>query len=60
MLLQDNVLLPKGFTEYINHVGNKAELNSTIGNGLILGLKSLKTGRQAVFFTTVNPMDDEE
>ena len=26
--LQDNVLLPKGFTEYIFHVGNANELNS--------------------------------
>ena len=57
--LQDNVLLPKGFTEYINDVGNKAELNSIIGNGLILGGKNLKRGRQAVFFTAVNPMEDE-
>ena len=40
--LQDNVLLPKGFTEYIYHVGNASELNSKIGNGLIPGGKSLK------------------
>ena len=26
--LQDNVLLPKGFTKYIYHVGNANELNS--------------------------------
>ena len=56
--LQDNVLLPKGFTEYIYHVGNANELNSRIRNGLIPGGKSLKRGRQAVFFTTVNPMND--
>ena len=56
--LQDNVPLPKGFTEYIIHVGNANELNSVIRNGLIPGGKSLKRGRQAVFFTTVNPMDD--
>ena len=49
--LQDNVLLPKGFTEYIYHVGNANELNSAGG-------MSLKRGRQAVFFTTVNPMED--
>ena len=49
--LQDNVLLPKGFTEYLCHVGNANELNSIIGNGLILGGKGLKRGRQAVFFT---------
>ena len=52
LALQDNVLLPKGFTEYLYHVGNANELNSIIGNGLILGGKSLKRGRQAVFFTT--------
>ena len=46
--LQDNVLLPKGFTEHIYQVGNASELNSTIGYGLILGGKSLKRGRQAV------------
>ena len=46
--LQDHVLLPKGFTEYLYHVGNANEWNSIIGNGLILGGKSLKRGRQAV------------
>ena len=34
--LQDNVLLPKGFTEYIFTVGNASALNSIIRNGLIL------------------------
>ena len=116
--LQDNLLLPKGFTEYIYHVGNVSEIhsiigsglipggqslkrgrqvpsgiprtfrtcavspalqdnerkdlpslsttsgngngvNSTMGNGLIPGGRSLKRGRQALFFTTMNPMDDE-
>ena len=57
--LQDNVLLPKGFTEYIYHVGNASVFNSTIRrNGLIPGGKSIKGGRQAAFFTAVNPMDD--
>ena len=46
--LQDHVLLPIGFTEYLYHVGNANEWNSIIGNGLILGGKGL----QAVFFTT--------
>ena len=53
-----NILIPKGFTEYLYHVGNASELNSVIGNGLIPGGNSLKRGRQAVFFTAVNPMDD--
>ena len=56
--LQDNTVLPKGFTDYIYHVGNASDLNSMIRNGLIPGGKSLKRGRQAVFFATVNPMDD--
>ena len=55
---QDNVLLPKVFTEYMYHVGNANELNSMTRNGLISGGKSIKRGRQTVFFTTVNPMED--
>ena len=57
--LQDNVLLPKEFTEYIHHVGNVSEMHSIIRSGLILGGQSLKRGRQSVFFTVVNPMDDD-
>ena len=59
LALQDNVLLPKGFTDYIFYVGNASELNSMIRNGSIPGGKSLKRGRQAAFFTAVNPMEDE-
>ena len=55
---QDNVLLPKRFTEYIYHVGNATDLNSLIRNGYFSGGTSLKRERQAVFFTTVNPMED--
>ena len=36
-------------------VGNA---NSMVRNGLVPGGKSLKRGRQAVFFTAVNPMED--
>ena len=55
----DHILIPKGFTDYLHHVGNANELNSILRNGLIPGGMSLKRGRQAVFFTTVNPMEDE-
>ena len=58
LALQDNVLLPEGFTEYIHHVGNGKELRSTVNHGLIPGGVSLRTGRQAVFFTVVTPMDN--
>ena len=51
-----NVLQPEGFTEKIYHVGNGKELRSMVNHGLIPGGVSLRTGRQAVFFTIVNPM----
>ena len=57
--LQDNVLWPEGFAEYIYHDGNVNELNSTIRNGLIPGGTSLKRGRHSVFFTTANLMEDD-
>ena len=40
--LQDIILLLKGFTEYLYHVGNANELNSLMRNGLIPGGMSLK------------------
>ena len=58
--MQDNVLLPEGFTKYVFHVGNGKELRSIVRNGLVPVGFSTKTGRHAVFFTVVNPMDDEQ
>ena len=40
--LQDNVLLPEDFTEYIYHVGNVSEMHSIIRSGLIPGGRSLE------------------
>ena len=57
--LQDNVLLPEAFTEFFYHVGNDIELHSIIRSGLIPGGKCFKSNRQSVFFTEVNPMDDD-
>ena len=57
--LQDNVLFPEESTEYIYHVGNVSEMHSIIRSGLIPGGRSLKRGRQSVFFTLVNPMEDD-
>ena len=59
LALQDNVLLPEGFTEFFHHVGNGKELRSIVNHGLIPGGVSLRTGRHAVFFTIVNPMDNQ-
>ena len=58
--LQDNVLLPEGFTEKNYHVGNGKELRSIVNYGLIPGGVSLRTGRQAIFLTIVNPMDFQD
>ena len=59
-VLQDNVLLPMNFTKYVCHVGHGNELRSMVHNGLIPGGFITKTGRYAVFFTVVDPMDDEQ
>ena len=56
--LQDNVLLPKRFTEYICHVGNVSEMHFIIRSGLIPGEHRLKRGSQSVFFTKVNLVED--
>ena len=58
--LQDNVLLPKGCTGKIYHVENGKELRSIVNHGLFPGGVSLKTGRHAVFFTVVNPTDNQD
>ena len=58
--LHDNVLFPKGFTEYIYLVGNVREVHSIIRSGLIPGGPSLNRGRQSMFFTIANPMEDEK
>ena len=42
--VQDNVLLPTGFTEYIHHVGNVSEVQTRKRSGLIPGGQSLKRG----------------
>ena len=48
------------FTKYVYHVGNGKELISIVHNGVVPGGFSTKKGRHAVFFTVVNPMDDEQ
>ena len=54
LAVQDNVLLPEGFTEY------GKELRSIVNHGLISGGVSLRTGRQTVSFIIVNPMDNQD
>ena len=56
-LLQDNILLPDDFAEYIYHIGSALEMHSLMQSGLILGGRSNRKDRQSVLFTAVNPMD---
>ena len=57
--LQDNVLIPNNFFEYIYHIGCAINLHSITNSGLIPGEQILSRERQTVFFTAVNPMNKE-
>ena len=56
--LQDNVLIPNDFFEYIYHIGDAIYLHSITNSGLIPG-GQYKNKRHAVFFMFVDPMDKE-
>ena len=57
--LQDNVLIPDNFFEYIYHIGCAINLHSITNSGLIPGGQNLGKERQTVFFTAVNLMNKE-
>ena len=54
--LQDNVVIPSDFFQYIYHVGCAINLHSIINSGLIPGGQNL-SNRQTVFFLPVDPMN---
>ena len=54
--LQDNVLIPNNFFEYIYHIGCAVSVHSITNSGLIAGGQNSSRERQTVFFTAVNPM----
>ena len=56
--LQDNVLIPNDFFEYIYHIGCAINLHSIMNSGLIPG-RQILSKRQTVFFTSVDPMNKE-
>ena len=56
--LQDNVLIPNDFFEYIYLIGCAINLHSITNSGLIPGGQNLSK-RQTVFFTSVDPMNKE-
>ena len=54
--LQDNVLFPNNFYEYIYDIACAVNLHSITSSGLIAGGQNSSSERQTVFFTAVNPM----
>ena len=54
--LQDNVLIPNNFFEYIYHIGCAVNLHSITNSGLTAGGQNSSRDRKTVFFTAVNPM----
>ena len=54
--MQDNVLVPNNFFEYIYHIGCAVNLHSITNSGLTAGGHNSSRDRQTVFFTAVNPM----
>ena len=58
-MLQDLVVIPEGFALHIIHVGSSHDVHSIITSGLIAGGNDGKQGRQTVFFTAVNPMEED-
>ena len=56
--LQDNVLIPNDFFEYIYHIGCAINSHSMMNSRLIPGGQNLSK-RQTVFFTSVDPMYKE-
>ena len=56
--LQDNVVIPSNFFQYIYHVGCAINLHSIINSVLIRRGQHL-SNRQTVFFLPVVPMDKE-
>ena len=55
--LQDNVLIPNNFFEYMYHIGCAVNLHSITNSRLIAGGHNSSRDRQTVFFTAVNPMN---
>ena len=56
--LQDNVIIPDDFFEYIHHIGCAINLHSIKNSGLTRGRQNLSK-RQTVFFTSVDPMNKQ-
>ena len=59
LTLQDNLVIPDNYFEYIYHIGCAMSLRSVTNSGLIAGGQNSSKERQTVFFTAVNPMNKD-
>ena len=50
LALQDNVIIPKNFFEYIDHIGCATSLHSIANSGLIAGGQNLSKERHSVLY----------
>ena len=57
--LQDNVLIPNSFFEYIYHIGCAVTSHSITYSGLMAGGQNSSRVRQTVSFTAVNPTNKD-
>ena len=57
--LQENVLIPDNFFEYIHHIGCAVSLHSIRNSGLIAGGQNSSRESHTVFFLSVEPMNKE-
>ena len=57
--MQDNVLIPNNFFEYIYHIGCAVSLHSITNSGLTARGPNSSKERQTVFFTAVNSMNKD-
>ena len=57
-MLQDNVIIQRGFFPHTYHIGCAFNLHSIINNGLIPGGQN-SSKRQTVFFLPIDPWDKE-
>ena len=57
--LQDNVLIPDDFFEYVHHVGCAINLHSIMNSGLISEGQNLSKRQTVFFFLPMNPLNKE-
>ena len=59
LTLQDSVLIPNEFFEYIYHIGCAVSVHSITNSGSIAGGQNSSRERQTVFFTAMNPLNKD-